>query len=163
MREAPQARTAEDEPVQRELEKDAAQQREEVVPDEARSGTHLPSASPVQARRRALQPHCVSIGDAERGKQRREGVADERGVEMLKVARAEARSATSPATPELMRKNPRPCGSIRMSRRHGHGAALDLSRDLAARRVPPTVEEQYGKAGGRDGSEDRTFSVESSD
>ena len=41
------------------------------------------------ARRRPLQPHGVAVGDAEGGEERGERVADERGVEVLQVARAD--------------------------------------------------------------------------
>ena len=49
----------------------------------------LPAAPPVHPRRRALEPHRVAVRDAERREERREGVADERRVEMIEAPRAE--------------------------------------------------------------------------
>ena len=89
VREPAQPAAPEDEAVGGELEQRAAAQADGVAGQRAAREERLPAAPPVHARRRPLQPHRVAIGDAERREERREGVADERRVEVLQVARAD--------------------------------------------------------------------------
>ena len=71
------------------LDEEPARQFDEIPPDETRAQEDLPPAPPVQSRGRTLEPHRVAVRDPERRKQRRERVANERGVEVVQVARAD--------------------------------------------------------------------------
>ena len=79
----------ENEAVGRELHEEPLEKEQEVVPDESGLEEHLPAPPPVHPRRRALQPHRVAISDAEDREERGEGVADQGGVEVGEVARAQ--------------------------------------------------------------------------
>src|SRR5262245_27371484 len=49
----------------------------------------LPAAPPVHARRRALQPHEITIAESESCEQRSKRIADERGIDLAEVTRAD--------------------------------------------------------------------------
>jgi hypothetical protein len=63
--------------------------------------------------RRTLQPHDVAVRDPERREERREGVADERRVEVGEVARARDDEAARMAVAAI----PQSVGRSRLSRR----------------------------------------------
>ncbi len=46
----------------------------------------LPTSLPIKRGRRSLQPHRISIGDAEGGKEYSKGIADECSVEVREVS-----------------------------------------------------------------------------
>lgn len=47
---------------------------------------HLPTSLPIERGRWSLQPHRISIGNAEGGEEHGKGVADESGVEVREVS-----------------------------------------------------------------------------
>src|SRR5690606_28866325 len=77
VREAPEAVPLEDEAVRQDLGAEASEPHAEVTEPEAAFEKGLPASPPVYARRRALQPHGVAIGEPERGKENGERVGDE--------------------------------------------------------------------------------------
>src|SRR5262245_16729463 len=77
VRRAAERATSEDEPVGSDLDEGATRESRGVACEETWRGERLPSATPVHARRRTLQPHRVAVRDAERGEQRRKSIADE--------------------------------------------------------------------------------------
>src|SRR5205807_2266425 len=79
----------EDEAVQRKIGRDAREPVADVRRQILAAEEYLPAAVPIAARRRALQPHRVAVRDGKRGEEDGEGVADQRGVEVLQVARAD--------------------------------------------------------------------------
>src|SRR5690606_13057950 len=72
----------------RDVEYDALRPFDQVAEQDA-TEEDLPAAAPVDERRRAMEPHRVAIRDAECGEQRRERIADQRGVEVRQIARAD--------------------------------------------------------------------------
>src|SRR5215471_10275102 len=61
----------------------------EAAPEVALPQERLPAAPPVPASRRPLEPHGVAVTQAEGGEEAGEGVANQGGVDVAQVARAE--------------------------------------------------------------------------
>src|SRR5262245_8135088 len=75
-----------DEPVRQEHADEPTDEAPEALRQASSLQERLPPAPPVEPGGRALQPHRVSIAEAERGEQTREGVADEGGIDVPQVA-----------------------------------------------------------------------------
>src|SRR6516225_7071990 len=61
----------------------------EAAPEVALPQEGLPAAPPVAAGRRPLEPHGVSVTQTEGGEEAGEGVANQGGVDVAQVARAD--------------------------------------------------------------------------
>jgi hypothetical protein len=83
VRDAAQGAAPEDEAVGCELQQEAPSDFQRVRAEEARLQENPPTPAPVHSRRRPVQPHRITVGDAEGGEERGERVADQRGVEVI--------------------------------------------------------------------------------
>src|SRR5690606_25709609 len=92
---------------------------DQVSEAKPRAEERLESPPEVHRRGRALEPHRVPIREPERRKQDREGVRDERGVEVGEVARSDederSQHECSESTPGACTKNFRAHGEHRQA------------------------------------------------
>jgi hypothetical protein len=86
VRQAARVIAFEDEPIQREVAADASEPIANVSGEILTPEEDLPSADPVFARRRTVQPRRIPIRDGERGEENRKRVADQSGIKVREVA-----------------------------------------------------------------------------
>src|SRR5690606_10284185 len=84
-----QPAAAPDEPVRSKPAEKASGKLNEVAAEIRGIQKQLPAAAPVHARRRSLQPHVISIRNAEGSEECGERVSDKRCIEVVKIARAD--------------------------------------------------------------------------